>query len=83
MASARVGVVEAVSPDTRTGTHQGPGFVLGAGPGIARNGAFEDGHIYDFAPTLLARMDVAVPTYLRGKVWQKFVKDQQLGSKAQ
>ena len=78
--SERVGVVEVESPDRRAGTHQGPGFVLGAGPGIPRSSAFEGGHIYDFAPTVLARMGVAAPPHLRGRAWPEFIKDQQMGS---
>jgi len=78
--SERVGVVEVESPDRRTGTHQGPGFVLGAGPGIPRSSTFEGGHIYDFAPTVLARMGVAAPPHLRGRAWPEFIKDQQMGS---
>jgi predicted AlkP superfamily phosphohydrolase/phosphomutase len=80
--SARVGLVEVVSPDTRTGTHQGPGFVLGAGPGIGRNGSLEGGHIQDFAPTLLARLGVTAPAHMHGQVWPAFVTNQQLGSES-
>ena len=80
--SPRTGLVEVASPDTRTGTHQGPGFVLGAGPGIAGNGSFDGGHIHDFAPTLLARLGVPVPAHMHGKVWPAFVTKQQLGSES-
>lgn len=67
--SARIGIVSAPSPDTRPGTHTSPGFVLAAGPGIAAGAELQGGHILDFAPTLLRRLDVAVPADMRGHVW--------------
>jgi predicted AlkP superfamily phosphohydrolase/phosphomutase len=68
-ASERIGVVAKSSPDPRPGTHRGPGFVLAQGPGIPAGSVMGDGHILDFAPTLLTRMDVAVPDHMRGRVW--------------
>ncbi len=56
--SPATGEIREPSPDGRTGTHQGPGFILAAGPGIAA-GAAIDGHIRDLCPTLLARHGVA------------------------
>ncbi len=67
--SARVGTVSVPSPDTRPGTHQGPGFLVACGRGIAPGAVLHDGHILDFAPTLLARMGVAVPPHMHGRVW--------------
>jgi len=70
--SARTGLVEVESPDKRTGTHKGPGFVLGAGPGIPAGAQFAGGHILDFAPTVLARVGMRAPAHMRGKVWAEF-----------
>lgn len=67
--SPRVGRVEAPSPDTRPGTHTGPGFVLAAGAGIAAGAELQGANILDFAPTLLRRLDVAPPATLTGRVW--------------
>lgn len=81
--SARTGVVEATSPDTRSGTHQGPGFVLAAGPGIPRGHSLEGGHIMDFAPTLLARLNVPAPAHMRGRVWADIATNRTTGSDVQ
>lgn len=67
--SPRVGTVASPSPDTRPGTHRGPGFVVAHGPGIEAGAELAAGHILDFAPTLLARLGVAVPDHLHGRVW--------------
>jgi len=67
--SPKIGTVASPSPDSRPGTHRGPGFVLAQGPGIPRGSALHDGHILDFAPTLLTRMGVAVPDQMHGRVW--------------
>jgi len=64
--SPAIGEVREASPDGRPGTHKGPGFVLAAGPGIAR-GAALDGHILDLCPTLLARHGVEAPAGLEGR----------------
>jgi predicted AlkP superfamily phosphohydrolase/phosphomutase len=72
-ASARIGVVSLQSPDPRPGTHAGPGFVLAAGPGIPAGSSLTDGHILDFAPTLLARQGVEVPAHMSGQVWPEWV----------
>lgn len=71
--SARVGTVSKPSPDPRPGTHRGPGFVLACGPGIARGQILRAGHILDFAPTVLTRMGVEVPGYMRGRVWPELL----------
>jgi hypothetical protein len=55
------------SPDT---SGAGPGFVA-MGPGISRGSELRDGHILDFAPTLLARLGVAVPEHMHGRVWRE------------
>jgi predicted AlkP superfamily phosphohydrolase/phosphomutase len=81
--SPRIGVVAGVSPDTRSGTHRGPGFVLAAGPGIRAGASFAGGHIHDFAPTLLARLQVPVPAHMRGRVWSDLVTNDYLGSNPQ
>jgi len=67
--SPKVGTVTSPSPDSRPGTHCGPGFVLAHGPGIPPGTALQGGHILDFAPTLLARMGVEVPVQMHGRVW--------------
>jgi hypothetical protein len=66
--SSRTGIVSGNSPDPRSGTHRGPGFVLASGPGIAP-GTTLAGHIVDFAPTALARMGISVPDTMRGRIW--------------
>jgi predicted AlkP superfamily phosphohydrolase/phosphomutase len=67
--SARIGSLSEPSPDPRPGTHTGPGFVLANGPGIRQGGRLADGHILDFAPTLLALLNVSAPPHMRGRVW--------------
>jgi predicted AlkP superfamily phosphohydrolase/phosphomutase len=74
--SDRVGTLTLPSPDPRPGTHAGPGFVLAAGPGIPASGVLQGGHIFDFAPTLLARLGVAVPRHMGGRVWSEWTQTQ-------
>ena len=69
--SPRVGTVSSPSPDTRPGTHRGPGFIVAMGPGIPPGSELRDGHILDFAPTLVARLGVAVPEHMHGRVWRE------------
>jgi predicted AlkP superfamily phosphohydrolase/phosphomutase len=71
--SARVGTVRGESPDTRSGTHRGPGFVVAAGPGVVQGATLESAGILDFAPTILARMGVAAPALLAGKAWPQLL----------
>jgi predicted AlkP superfamily phosphohydrolase/phosphomutase len=52
LTSPRVGLVEEVSPDPRTGTHSTRGFLLAAGPTVAAGGRGQ-GHLLDVAPTVL------------------------------
>jgi predicted AlkP superfamily phosphohydrolase/phosphomutase len=73
--SPRIGRVESPSPDTRPGTHTGPGFVLAAGAGIAAGAELQGADILDFAPTLLRRLDVAPPATLNGHVWPQLTMD--------
>ncbi len=75
--SSRTGLVEMASPDHRTGTHRGPGFVVGAGPGIAAHSEFAGGHIFDVAPTLITRLGLEPPPRMRGKVWAEFTSRRQ------
>jgi predicted AlkP superfamily phosphohydrolase/phosphomutase len=72
-ASERIGVIALPSPDPRPGTHAGPGFVLAAGSGIPAGGSLTEGHILDFAPTLLARQGVEVPAHMKGQVWPEWI----------
>ncbi len=71
--SARVGTVSGESPDTRSGTHRGPGFVVAAGPGVARGATLEAAGILDITPTILARMGVSAPGSLAGKAWPQLL----------
>lgn len=77
VASGRVGVVSGDSPDPRSGTHRGPGFVLAWGPGIMPGATLDAAHILDFAPTLLARLGHNVPDNLTGRVWAEFGNNSQ------
>jgi len=67
--SPRVGTISKASADPRTGTHRGPGFFIGRGPGIAAGSKLRGGHILDFAPTLLTRLGVEVPSHMHGEIW--------------
>jgi predicted AlkP superfamily phosphohydrolase/phosphomutase len=69
LTSPKAGTVEGASPDTRPGTHAAPGFTLLSGPGLPTGTIQNGGHIYDLAPSLLARMGVAVPAHMQGTVW--------------
>jgi predicted AlkP superfamily phosphohydrolase/phosphomutase len=69
--SPRVGTVSSPSPDNRPGTHRGPGFIVASGPGIPCGAHLHGGHILDFAPSLIARLGVAVPNHMRGRVWSE------------
>jgi predicted AlkP superfamily phosphohydrolase/phosphomutase len=75
--SPRTGIVSGISPDPRSGTHRGPGFVLASGPGIAPGTTLSGGHIVDFAPTVLARVGVAVPDTMRGRIWPELTSQSQ------
>jgi predicted AlkP superfamily phosphohydrolase/phosphomutase len=69
--SARIGAVTGNSPDPRSGTHRGPGFMVAHGPGIAAGATLDAASILDFAPTILTRMGVPVPQSMRGKAWRE------------
>ncbi len=69
LSSPRVGTVSGPSPDARLGTHAGPGFAIVAGPGMAAGPLASDAHIYDLAPTILARLGVAQPEHMTGRPW--------------
>jgi predicted AlkP superfamily phosphohydrolase/phosphomutase len=71
--SERVGTLEGVSPDTRTGTHRGPGFLLARGPGIVAGEAAQRGNILDLAPTVLALLGVAKSEHMVGDVLREFL----------
>jgi predicted AlkP superfamily phosphohydrolase/phosphomutase len=81
VSSPRIGVVSGVSPDSRSGTHRGPGFVVASGPGIVPATTLAAGHIVDFAPTVLARMGAEVPAMMRGRIWPELAGTSQ-GSRA-
>jgi predicted AlkP superfamily phosphohydrolase/phosphomutase len=67
IASARIGEVRGASPDPRPGTHVEPGFALMRGPGIPAGRTLDHGHIFDLAPTILARFGVAAPAHMTGR----------------
>ena len=71
--SDRVGTLEGVSPDTRTGTHRGPGFLLARGPGIRAGDPQHRSNILDIAPTVLALLGVAKPEHMAGDVLREFL----------
>jgi predicted AlkP superfamily phosphohydrolase/phosphomutase len=60
---ARLGPV----PFWKSGSHRPNGFVIGRGPGIARQAADGRASVIDLAPTVLRLLDCAVPPQLAGK----------------
>jgi predicted AlkP superfamily phosphohydrolase/phosphomutase len=66
-----LGHVRVASPDTRTGTHCPPGFVLARGPAIPAGQALEGKHIIDFAPTLLTHFGIPCPPHMDGHAWSE------------
>jgi len=71
--SARVGTVSGSSPDTRPGTHRGPGFLLAAGPRLPPGQSEGNGHILDLAPTVLAMLGIDKPPHMPGRVLEEFL----------
>jgi predicted AlkP superfamily phosphohydrolase/phosphomutase len=67
--SPTFGLVEAPSPDARTGTHHSPGFVIAHGPSVQPGYPLTEGHIVDFAPTVLSEFGLLRPDYMDGRVW--------------
>lgn len=67
--SPTFGLVEAPSPDARTGTHHPPGFVIAHGPSVHTGYTLTEGHIVDFAPTVLAEFGLLRPHHMDGHVW--------------
>jgi predicted AlkP superfamily phosphohydrolase/phosphomutase len=65
--SDRVGLIERASPDTRPGTHVGPGFMLVAGGGVEPAAGVEHGNVLDVAPTVLAALGITAPAELPGR----------------
>ncbi|UCF90897.1 MAG: alkaline phosphatase family protein [Desulfobacterales bacterium] len=65
--------VKGESPDWRSGTHVPPGFMLAKGGAIFRGQTLSGCHVTDLAPTILKLMDVAVPTYMKGQVWEEII----------
>jgi predicted AlkP superfamily phosphohydrolase/phosphomutase len=71
--SARIGTVAKLSPDSRAGTHRGPGFLLASGLGVPAGTASSNAHILDFAPTVLAALGVDKPEHMVGRVLREFL----------
>jgi predicted AlkP superfamily phosphohydrolase/phosphomutase len=71
--SPTVGLLEAPSPDKRRGTHHPPGFVIAYGPSLQTGYTLTEGHIVDFAPTLLAGFGIPCPPHMDGQVWHEFL----------
>jgi predicted AlkP superfamily phosphohydrolase/phosphomutase len=67
LASKRIGEVRGASPDPRPGTHTEPGFLLMRGPGIPRGRGIDQAHVFDVAPTVLARLGVEAPAHMTGR----------------
>jgi predicted AlkP superfamily phosphohydrolase/phosphomutase len=67
--SAGLDLVEAHSPDARTGTHRPPGFVIAHGPAVCPGYVLGNGHIVDFAPTILAEFGLPRPPQMDGQEW--------------
>jgi predicted AlkP superfamily phosphohydrolase/phosphomutase len=69
--SSRIGELRGDSPDPRTGTHRGPGFVVAAGLAVPAGVTMENASILDLAPTVLRRMRSPVPESMRGRAWRE------------
>jgi predicted AlkP superfamily phosphohydrolase/phosphomutase len=67
LASKRIGEVRGASPDPRPGTHKEPGFLLMRGRGIPRGRGIDQAHVFDVAPTVLARLGVEAPAHMTGR----------------
>ena len=71
--SARLGTLSMASPDSRTGTHTGPGFLVASGGSVQRRGELREASIVDFAPTMLALAGVDAPSHMRGKALSELI----------
>ena len=58
----------AVSP-FYNGNHRAVAFMFARGPAVPASG-LDNGHILDFAPTLLSMFGVEAPGYFEGRDWQ-------------
>lgn len=56
-AGETIGTVSAPSPDQRTGTHQGAGFLLVCGPGVPAGHVHEGAEVVHLAATILRHFD--------------------------
>jgi predicted AlkP superfamily phosphohydrolase/phosphomutase len=56
-----------------TGNHKPTAFVLARGAKIAEGELLIGGHVVDFAPTLLAMLEVDPPKHLDGRIWREFI----------
>ncbi|MFP3903409.1 MAG: alkaline phosphatase family protein, partial [Armatimonadota bacterium] len=56
---------------TFTGTHSYNGLFIASGPGFAARGRIEQQQMQDFAPTVLAALNVPIPGYTDGRVMKE------------
>jgi len=63
--SDRLGLISEAPVDPRTGTHYPTGFLVARGPTV-RSGRIQNGHIADFAPTLLSSFGINPPANMDG-----------------
>jgi predicted AlkP superfamily phosphohydrolase/phosphomutase len=64
--SEKIGRVNGISPDLRSGNHRPHGFAIFYGPGIGKQQVSE-GHLADVAPTILKYFGLKPPSNLDGR----------------
>lgn len=57
-------------PHFRAGSHRHTGFILMTGDGIPENSYIKNGHALDIAPTILDRLGIQAPSYIKGRSMQ-------------
>jgi predicted AlkP superfamily phosphohydrolase/phosphomutase len=67
--SGRIGRIDKVSPEQRTGAHRSRGILVGAGPHLSPDSVRPSAQILDLAPTLLNLLDAPVPSHFDGRSW--------------
>ena len=66
--SPRIGTVNGILPDKRSGAHQTNGFLVASGEGIRKTSGLETADIVDIAPTILHLQGVAISPHIDGRV---------------